>query len=193
MHLRFQYSLRSLFILMLMVSIGMSMIVERIRKAQSQKTSIDVIEQLGGLAFYNYQITKSGKIDINASSNKPSWLRNLLSDDFMEDIVEVVLYAHWHPQWEMPLSGLADPDNPQTVERIVEHLQKLHKLKTLRLVGSQFTDKWISYLSKLTMLQDLYFNNTSITDNGVKSLQELLPNCEIHVIVRKSSGSKGHS
>jgi hypothetical protein len=41
------------------------------------------------------------------------------------------------------------------------------------------TDTGLEHLRGLTQLQLLYLGGTQITDEGVKKLQEALPNCEI--------------
>jgi hypothetical protein len=45
---------------------------------------------------------------------------------------------------------------------------------------TQITDAALVHLKGLTNLKGLYIRYTRITDEGVKNLQEALPNCEIN-------------
>ncbi|MGD0899850.1 MAG: hypothetical protein ABR915_18615 [Thermoguttaceae bacterium] len=42
-----------------------------------------------------------------------------------------------------------------------------------------FTDAVLEHLKGLAKLQRLYLDGTKVTDEGVKKLQEALPNCKI--------------
>ena len=50
---RFQYSLRSLFLVMFLACIGMSWIGVGVQKARRQKEAVEEIKKLGGTVFYD--------------------------------------------------------------------------------------------------------------------------------------------
>ena len=60
----FQYSLRSLFLLTLLVAIGMSYVAVTMRNQRKQKAAAEAIEKAGG-----------------KTQSKPTWLGTLLRDD----------------------------------------------------------------------------------------------------------------
>ena len=47
--------------------------------------------------------------------------------------------------------------------------------------STQVTDAGLEHLKGLTNLQLLWIAKTQVTDEGVKKLQQALPNCEITV------------
>ena len=49
----------------------------------------------------------------------------------------------------------------------------------LDLFDAQVTDAGLVHLKGLTQLQELYLVDTKVTDEGVKKLQQALPNCKI--------------
>jgi hypothetical protein len=49
----------------------------------------------------------------------------------------------------------------------------------LYLSDTQVTDTGLEHLKGLTNLERLELNRTQVTDEGVRKLQEALPNCEI--------------
>jgi hypothetical protein len=55
------------------------------------------------------------------------------------------------------------------------------KLEELRLSGKQVTDAGLPILSAMPSLERLTLRATSISDQGLKNLQQTLPNCEIEV------------
>ena len=56
------------------------------------------------------------------------------------------------------------------------------ELKSLRLVGDQFTDDWLKHIRDLRRLQELSLVDTKVTDRGVESLRKTLPNCKIRLL-----------
>ena len=67
-----------------------------------------------------------------------------------------------------------------TDEQLAEKLKGLSNLKELDLFYStKITDEGLVHLKGLTKLEGLWLYDTKITDAGVKSLQEALPDCDI--------------
>jgi hypothetical protein len=61
----------------------------------------------------------------------------------------------------------------------VAQLGGLHRLRFLNLFDNCVTDAGLAHLTGLTQLQELDVTFTSVTAEGVKKLQEALPNCKI--------------
>ena len=59
------------------------------------------------------------------------------------------------------------------------YLSELANLQRLDLRGSHVTDSGLQHLEGLASLHALYLNNTKVTAEGVKRLQQALPDCEI--------------
>ena len=65
----FQYSLRTLLLLMLLVSIGMSWVAVRMQRARRQREAVKGIERLGGGVMYDYQFDQSPSQPPGTSKN----------------------------------------------------------------------------------------------------------------------------
>ncbi|MDF3033161.1 MAG: hypothetical protein K0R76_115 [Alphaproteobacteria bacterium] len=69
--------------------------------------------------------------------------------------------------------------------RILEQISTLHKIRHLTLKGLVgFTDADLQRLRSLTNLQSLSLVNLNVTDTGIESLREYLPNLEICYVVQ---------
>ena len=62
---------------------------------------------------------------------------------------------------------------------VSRHLETLPKLRVLNLRRVPIDDDDLQYLKALTNLEELDLRGTQVTDEGVKTLQEALPNCKI--------------
>ena len=85
----FQYSLRTLLLVMLMASVGMSWFAVKMQWVRRQREAVEVITRLGGFVTYDWRSDGSG-----LEPPGPAWLRNLLGEDFFGEVVEVLLAHH---------------------------------------------------------------------------------------------------
>ena len=74
---KYQYSLRSLFLLTLLVAIGMSWLTVTMRNQRKQKAAAEAIEKAGGAE----------------KLWEPTWLGRLLRDDSLVRVTDVGVYA----------------------------------------------------------------------------------------------------
>lgn len=65
-------------------------------------------------------------------------------------------------------------------DRGLEQIAKLRGLKRLQLSQTQVTDSGLMHLNPLTELESLWLHGTSVSEEGVATLQEALPQVEIH-------------
>ena len=91
-HRWYQYSLRTLVLVMLSASIGMSWVAVKLQKARRQQEAVREIKKLGGWFSYDYQVDASGQTIDDAQPPGPAWIRNLLG----ENVLGKVIVANFH-------------------------------------------------------------------------------------------------
>ena len=162
----YQFSLRSLCLVMLLACIGMSWVGFKIQSARRQREAVEAIERSGGVVMYDYQKNSAGHLIKGAQPSHPQWLRRLLGDDFFASVVGAGLNRSI-----FSASQATDAD--------LEHLKRFSQLQVLALDRTQVTDAGLEHLKGLTQLQRLSLDRTQVTDEGVKKLQQVLPKCQI--------------
>ncbi|MFC1596696.1 leucine-rich repeat domain-containing protein [Planctomycetota bacterium] len=163
---RFQYSLRTLLVVMLLVSIGMSWLAVRRHRVRRQREAVEAIKELGG------------RVQSEEGTQVPPWLRELLGDDFF------FLKVHTIDLNATPVTGarlehlkglkylrMLDLNGTQVTDAGLEHLKGMTSLQELNLNGTQVTDAGLEHLKRLTSLKRLWLDNTQITDAGLKRLK----------------------
>ena len=132
------------------------------KKARRQKEAVEEFYKYNFFAMYDYHINALMFSFYQPEKPPgPSWLRNLLGDDFF---CHVALLTNSH-------TPVTDTD--------LKHLKDFPQLQEVFLGRSQVTDAGLEYLEGLSRLQWLDLTNTRTTDAGVKKLQQALPNCKI--------------
>lgn len=139
-----QFSLRVLFVLVLLVSIGMSWLAVEMARARRQREAVAAIEKAGGTVSYAF-----------SQPSAPGWIYSSLGHDFFVDVVEVFA------------SGAKFGDSEAT------YLQELPELTTLRLQWTRVTDSGLDHLKGLTNLTLLDLRGARVTDAGVENLKGL--------------------
>jgi hypothetical protein len=185
---RFQFSLRSLLVLTVVVALPCSWFAWEMKEAKKQAETIDKIEPVWGTTYR-----------ISQGSLGPAWLRGLLGDEFFWDPTEL----------SFSLQNLADNAvfrNDRFTDAEMQRLQAFQgstRIRTLDLFGTRVTDAGLVYLAGMTRLQSLnlmftdvtdaglvhlegltslnqlLLQDTQATDAGVAKLQQALPNCKI--------------
>jgi hypothetical protein len=154
----YQYSLRSLFVLTVLVAIGGSWFAVKKQQVERERAAVRAIEELGGCYVgYNYQYDASGVPIPNAKPPGPAWLRAWLGDDFFAQVVTLV--------WE--------PEGGQAVHAGFEHLEALKQLRTLHLISTRVTDTGLEHIKGLTKLKSLWLLERNVTDVGLERLKGL--------------------
>ena len=77
---------------------------------------------------------------------------------------------------EYDFAGLGNRVTDADLERLIPVLSRVTHLD---LSDTQITDAGLQHLTGLIQLQYLYLKRTKVTDEGVKKLQQALPNCQI--------------
>lgn len=156
----FQFRLRTLLIVVLVLSMPLSWFAWRMERARRQRAAVEAIEQVGGYVGYNaYPIPPPGMVRV-VPTPKPSWLRNLLGIDFFENVVYVFL----------PNGDASDFD--------LEQFKGLPNLRELRFKDPPVSVDELEHLREIEGLQILGLPQ-DVTSADVERLQEALPNCKI--------------
>ncbi|MGA7701746.1 MAG: hypothetical protein WCB27_19235, partial [Thermoguttaceae bacterium] len=145
----YQWRLRSLFILTLLVAIGMSWLTVTIQNQRKQKAAAEAITKLGGTV-----------------QSEPTWLGWLLRDDSLVSVTKVYLAAKHNPFRD-------EPDEDVLTDAGLVHLQPLSQLRELSLDHTYVSDAGLANLEGLSQLQKLWLCNTKVTDAGLVHLQGL--------------------
>ena len=164
---------------MVLLSLPLGWFGWKLREADRQRRAVEAIEAAGGAVHYNYQWDESTNITVEEPPT-PVWLRRLIGDDFLSDIVGVgyrypervgdVLLGH--------LDGLTTLEFLDLYETHVtdvglEKVEGLTRLEWLDLSCTQVGDAGLRYLRGLTKLKHLNLNGTHVTDGGLEKLRGL--------------------
>ena len=172
---RFQYSIRSLLVLMVVVAVACGWLATAKKRATAQRAAVEAIEQAGGGVSYDYEGDGSEPVELPG----PAWLRELLGDNLFVDLTEVMAN-----QPEFSDAGLEHFDGLTQLRRLwmdhtkisdagPEHLKGLSQLQDLGLGITKISDAGLEHLKGLTQLQNLDLGITRISDAGLRHLKGL--------------------
>jgi hypothetical protein len=148
---RFQFSIRSLLVLVVVIAVPCSWMAAEMKKAREQA---EAINKLDAIVIYG----DAGDSSATAAPPRGTvWLRTLLGNEFFYDAVRVDLNS----------------------DTRMDRLKELAQLHILILSGDDVTDAGLQHLEGLTQVRKLALVGTKVTNEGVKKLQRALPNCEI--------------
>jgi hypothetical protein len=157
----FQFSLRSLLILVMLVSIVCSWGTVRLRRALKRNAAVQTIKEFGGRVFYDYQFDRERQLQSGAEAREPNWERRLLGEPAVENV-----YGVWF------MAGNGGPT--RVTDADLERIAVLTEVRSLVLHRcSQVTDAGVAYLAQFKELELLYLTGTRITDAGLKTLEGL--------------------
>ena len=178
-----QFSLRSLLVFVLLVSIGMSWLGVKLERARRQREAVRVIERIGGLVVYDYKLRQAHS-PFPVEPPVPKWKLALLGDDFFFDVSYVAfdgdsVGVEFDDGQMTNLRGLTDVEILFLAEMPVtdaglENLRGLAKLRILFLDLTPVTDAGLENLTGLTDLTMLSLAGTQITDAGLEHVKELV-------------------
>ena len=195
----FQFSLRSLMVLMILVGIGMTWLVAIKHRAERQKAAVETIVKGGGSVDYDYQFRTlpSGVVRYidDATPPGPTWLRSLLGDDFFTNVVSarIVNRTGLDQLAQLPQIQRLELDGATITDLNLDQLKELKlealclqdtgitdsgldtitglkRLKLLELRKNKITDDGLGRLAGLTQLEELDLSETNVTDAGLKRL-----------------------
>ena len=189
-----RFSLRTLLILVTLLSIGLGTFVHR---GERQRRAVAAVKALGGSIRY----------DVSGTSPASDTLSRWLPRDYFDDVYLVSLMhctvtnadlAHISRLTQLEVleldstnvtdAGLAHVqglteltwlsiNETQVTDSGLHHLEGLTCLLVLELRDTQVTDAGLAQLQGLTSLKVLDLSRTPVTDGGVAKLQRALPKC----------------
>ena len=179
-HLRFQFGIRSLLVLVVAVAIPCSWLAGEMRKAKRQNVVVEEIKNLGGRVAYDWEgLDHNGVVPVHPQPPEPAWLRNLVGDDFFAEVETL-----WLDHTTVSDAGLESLKRLTALQRLylqdtkitdtgLENLRGLTALRGLGLEGTKITDAGIENLRGLTALQYLLLMHTTVSDAGLENLSGL--------------------
>ena len=165
----FQYSLRTLLVLMLLACIGMGWFAVKMQQVKKERAAVAAIEGLGGwVTDVTYRYHPDGQ-------RGRAWLRKWLGDDFFARPYEVRIPNDAAMEYltgvrqlrELNLEGI------QVTDAGLKNLKGLTQLLLLRIERAPVTDAGLEFLKGLARLQTLSLAGTQVTDAGLEQLKEL--------------------
>ena len=197
----YQYRLRSLVILIALLAIPMGWLSWELRQSRQRQESIDWIQEMGGMIEYEggenpgwwRQVRDKcfGRLPRTVNqiyrSNLTSWLgasTNLKDISPLARLTSVrELYISKNDVSDLsPLGKMKNLEvlnaNSCPIEDL-SPLADLTRLRELHLMDTGVVD--LSPLANLTHLEELHLDSLSYTDDQVKELRAMLPNCQIVV------------
>ena len=152
---RFQFGIRALLVLTLVVAILCSWLATEMKQARKQQAAAQAVMDAGGNVEYDYLPSRIGQVGSISQPPTPVWLRALLGDDFFISVAAV----------DFSSVGVSDDE--------LACIRGLNRLPKLVLTGTEVGDAGLQHLEGLTRLQALYLGRTNVSDAGLAHLKGL--------------------
>jgi hypothetical protein len=166
----YQFSLRSLLMLMLLACIAMIPVAIREQQAKKQREAVDAVRKLGGSVTYDGLLA-------TGEAPGPVWLHRLLGEDFFITVGGVrldytkVTDADLKKLDKLPQLHWLALNHTNVTDAGLENIGELAKLQTLVLSQTKITDAGLAHLGGLTQLETLFLGDTRVTDDGLERLK----------------------
>ncbi len=151
---RFQFTLGSLLLLPLVVTVGFGWLATEMKQAKRQREVVEWIKKAGGDVWYFVDVCDDGTQIGSTANPAPTRLRWLFGDDLFVDVRLV------------QLEKISDAD--------MEHLKSLNKLQSLALCNCKVSDAGLRQIERFTGLQSLTLWCPEVSDVGLVHLRSLI-------------------
>ena len=199
---QFQFSIRSLLALTVIVALPCSWLAVELKRAKGQRDAVTATQMAGGRLRYEYNFVTGGGITAGVPEPPgPAWLRDLLGTDFFTDCIyaEVsndsqmeklkgLTQLRWLHLWGTRITDSGLQNLAELAQLKLIHLER-HPITAVDLLDRKapytpgdlyrVTDAGLECLKGLRKLNTVELNYTNVTDGGLKELQKALPNCKI--------------
>ncbi len=189
---RFQFSIRSLLVLVVAVAVPCSWFATEVRRAERQRHAVETILLADGSVSYDFaphtsilaerrEFFRDAILDAipDGGLNIVDWTFDALGVDYSRRVETVNLGMIY------PVSGFSNGYGPvpppygRGSDELLSELRSLPDVQRLTVAGPRVTDAGLEHLAALTELAELKLYGTHVTDAGVAKLQQALPNCKI--------------
>ena len=138
---RFEFSIRSLLVLTVVVALPCSWLSVKMRAAKEQHLAFEKIAKEktfgDGLTVYDY----------DGGPSEAEWLLDLFGIDFFHDVAEVGLHS----------------------DSQMEFLACMPQIREMAIDGTEITDAGMEHMKGLKQLQMLWVRDTAVTDTGLSA------------------------
>ena len=168
---QFQFGVRTLLTLVVVVSIPFSWLAEEVRRSKPEQEAASVIRQLGS--------------EIHWDTEAPPCLRGLLGESFFGHVNFLFHTGPGLTDTEMKCLRVMDHIEelgllcPNVTDAGLENLKRLTHLNNLALAYTNVTDAGLENLRELHELEVLNLVGSPVTNDGIEKLKQALPNCRI--------------
>jgi hypothetical protein len=161
----FRFSLGTMFLVVTVFAVWLGVEVNEVRR---KARAVSVIESCSGKVTYDYEWSVTEAYRPHATPPGPRWLRRLLGEYYRANVVEVQLFAG-HGR---------TPENLN--DDAARSLIALSDVKWLVLMDTRITDAGLEHLKGLKKLERLDLEGSLVTEKGVETLKNSLPNAKIY-------------
>ncbi len=135
-----------------------------------QRQVMQLVDELDGHYYYDYQLLKAGLPDENLADGDNQTIRKhplaaVFGDDWFHDVFYITFAQFKGVPKDRQVAIRSDVGDEQ-----ISRLVQLTQLKWLALSGTAVTDQAIEQLSDLPFLQRLWLGRTQVTDRALQSL-----------------------
>jgi hypothetical protein len=179
----FRYRLRTLLVLMLLASVGMSWLGVQLRTKRKEMATVTAILELGGRVGYDAPPVGGGKRKANAPSPVPQWAQRLLRGDIFARVASVgingedILVPGLKVEYEASVNrGVKANSQAATALGSLAScpdltlLASLSRLQYLKLTHLRLGEQEVRQLTQIESLTHLVFNSCAIDEAGLKEL-----------------------
>jgi len=181
----YQFSLRSLLILVTLCALICSYAGTQLRRYGRQQHALAMIHESGGWVVYDYDVDANGNV-LNATppdtflrrivQRRDHFFGRLFAIYFMEDnlgptdasdqiLAGASLFTNLRELWATHSTSVTDDG--------LAHVGKLKHLEVLDLQLTAITDRGLAHISHLPELRELRLDCTAVTDAGLIRLEEM--------------------
>lgn len=197
---RLQYSLRTLFVLTLVVAVLTAVLIEQ-HRVRTVRRAVAGLEQAGAVVFYEgAEGERAGTAqppgtervswfaaDVSSGRVTKVWMysprfcdRDMRHLSALPDLEELFLwrmpayYTEAHGRFDLLKNfDVSDLGKAQVTDAGLVHLRRLRKLQRLNLSGTHVTDAGLRHLRGLHTITAVSLAGTHVTDRGLAELQHL--------------------
>jgi hypothetical protein len=178
-----QFSLRTLLVAMLVLSVFFALFAWRLQRARRQAAAVATIRKLGGVVTYDYQVEAEKKGKTVVDSPMPAWLVRWLGQDFFHEVVKSTMNrqepksdddirAFWSAISQLSQLELFQASGKWVNGRMAtEAVGKHRRLRHLMLSEGNVHGNDLEPLARLSQLEVLWLQRNPIGDDGTNHLR----------------------